>query len=85
MQSYQSGDWIIHECANCDIDTHVTLSVKGDDKVFVSNKVEVSDVVKVRKPNKYVMCSGSSGMFICDRFCEYPPCLRANFVLFLGI
>ena len=53
MQSYQSGDWIIHGCANCGIDTHVTHSVKGDDKVFVSSKVEVSNV-KV-KPNKYCM------------------------------
>ena len=52
MQSCQSGDWIIHKCANCGIDTHITHSVKGDNKVFVTDKIEVGENVTVQVPTE---------------------------------
>ncbi|XP_065909735.1 uncharacterized protein [Dysidea avara] len=40
MQTYESGDWIVHKCANCNTNTHVVHRVKGDSKVFVTDKIE---------------------------------------------
>jgi len=42
MQTYESGDWVVHKCANCSVDTHIVHRVKGDSKVFVTNNIEVS-------------------------------------------
>lgn len=60
MQSYQSGDWIVHTCANCGIDTHVTHRVKGDNKTFITNKVEVGIIYNLIQVStemyKYVNC-----------------------------
>lgn len=47
MQTYDSGDWVVHKCANCNVDTHVVHRVKGDSKVFVTNKIEVSNQIPI--------------------------------------
>ena len=56
MQSYQSGDWVVHTCANCGIDTHVTHCVKGDDKTFITDKVEVGKLCNLIQVSKCKLC-----------------------------